>query len=72
MAARRKLIIVSNRGPASFTRDEEGNRVTGRGVGLRAGFTPQCGIEGHAQRRRQGGIERMDEVDADVCTVQAE
>ncbi len=33
MAARRKLIVVSNRGPASFTRDEEGNRVAKRGGG---------------------------------------
>ena len=33
MAARRKLIVVSNRGPASFTRDEEGNRVARRGGG---------------------------------------
>jgi trehalose 6-phosphate synthase len=30
---RRKLIIVSNRGPATYTRDEEGNRVVGRGGG---------------------------------------
>ena len=29
MAARRKLIVVSNRGPVSFTRDEDGNRVAG-------------------------------------------
>jgi trehalose 6-phosphate synthase len=33
MAARRKLIVVSNRGPVSFTRDKEGNRVLGRGGG---------------------------------------
>jgi trehalose 6-phosphate synthase len=33
MSARRKLIVVSNRGPASFTRDEEGNRVAKRGGG---------------------------------------
>ena len=33
MAARRKLIVVSNRGPVSFTRDEEGNRVARRGGG---------------------------------------
>jgi trehalose 6-phosphate synthase len=33
MSARRKLIVVSNRGPASFTRDEEGNRVARRGGG---------------------------------------
>jgi trehalose 6-phosphate synthase len=33
MAARRKLIVVSNRGPASFTRDEEGNRIARRGGG---------------------------------------
>ena len=33
MAARRKLIVVSNRGPASFTRDEEGNRAARRGGG---------------------------------------
>ena len=33
MAARRKLIVVSNRGPISYTRDEEGNRVAGRGGG---------------------------------------
>jgi trehalose 6-phosphate synthase len=30
---RRKLIVVSNRGPASFSRDEEGNRVARRGGG---------------------------------------
>ena len=33
MAARRNLIVVSNRGPASFTRDEEGDRVARRGGG---------------------------------------
>ena len=33
MAARRKLIVVSNRGPVSFARDEDGNRVTRRGGG---------------------------------------
>src|SRR5207344_1357197 len=33
MAARRKLIVVSNRGPVSFTREEDGNRVAGRGGG---------------------------------------
>ncbi len=33
MAARRKLIVVSNRGPISYTRDEEGKRVSGRGGG---------------------------------------
>jgi trehalose 6-phosphate synthase len=33
MAARRKLIVVSNRGPASFTRDDGGNRVARRGGG---------------------------------------
>jgi trehalose 6-phosphate synthase len=33
MAARRQLIVVSNRGPASFTRDEDGKRVTRRGGG---------------------------------------
>ena len=33
MAPRRKLIVVSNRGPASFSRDEEGNRVARRGGG---------------------------------------
>jgi trehalose 6-phosphate synthase len=33
MAARRKLIVVSNRGPISYTRDEEGNRIAGRGGG---------------------------------------
>jgi trehalose 6-phosphate synthase len=33
MTARRKLIVVSNRGPVSFTRDEEGNRVARRGGG---------------------------------------
>jgi trehalose 6-phosphate synthase len=33
MAARRKLIVVSNRGPISYTRDEEGRRVAGRGGG---------------------------------------
>ena len=30
---RRKLIVVSNRGPASFERDEHGERVTRRGSG---------------------------------------
>ena len=30
---RRKLIVVSNRGPASFERDERGERVTRRGSG---------------------------------------
>ena len=30
---RRKLIVVSNRGPASFVRDEEGKRVARRGGG---------------------------------------
>jgi trehalose 6-phosphate synthase len=29
----RKLIVVSNRGPVSFARDEAGNRVAGRGAG---------------------------------------
>ena len=33
MGERRKLIVVSNRGPVSFTRDEDGNRVAGRGGG---------------------------------------
>src|SRR5688572_26957129 len=33
MAERRRLIVVSNRGPASFTRDEDGNRVARRGGG---------------------------------------
>ena len=33
MALRRKLIVVSNRGPVSFARDEDGNRVTRRGGG---------------------------------------
>jgi trehalose 6-phosphate synthase len=33
MAARRKLIVVSNRGPVSFARDEDGNRVLRRGGG---------------------------------------
>jgi trehalose 6-phosphate synthase len=31
--SRRKLIVVSNRGPASFWRDERGNRVAKRGGG---------------------------------------
>src|SRR5256885_16779744 len=30
---RRKLIVVSNRGPASYERDERGERVTRRGSG---------------------------------------
>ena len=33
MAARRKLIVVSNRGPVSFARDDDGNRVARRGGG---------------------------------------
>ncbi|HET7857497.1 MAG TPA: trehalose-6-phosphate synthase [Gaiellaceae bacterium] len=33
MAARRKLIVVSNRGPVSYDRDEEGNRILRRGGG---------------------------------------
>jgi trehalose 6-phosphate synthase len=33
MAARRKLIVVSNRGPVTYVRDEDGNRVTRRGGG---------------------------------------
>jgi trehalose 6-phosphate synthase len=33
MAARRKLIVVSNRGPVSFTRGPEGTRVARRGGG---------------------------------------
>src|SRR5262245_34857119 len=33
MAARRKLIVVSNRGPVSFGHDEDGNRVARRGGG---------------------------------------
>jgi len=31
--ARRKLIVVSNRGPVSFSRDESGERVVRRGGG---------------------------------------
>ena len=33
MSARRKLIVVSNRGPLAFARDETGTRVTRRGAG---------------------------------------
>jgi trehalose 6-phosphate synthase len=33
MGERRKLIVVSNRGPVSYGRDEEGNRVLRRGGG---------------------------------------
>jgi trehalose 6-phosphate synthase len=33
MAARRKLIVVSNRGPVSFARDDDGNRAARRGGG---------------------------------------
>ncbi len=33
MGSRRKLIIVSNRGPVSFARDGEGNRIARRGGG---------------------------------------
>ena len=33
MSARRKLIVVSNRGPLAFARDEEGARVARRGAG---------------------------------------
>ena len=33
MPERRKLIVVSNRGPASFSRDEGGNRMARRGGG---------------------------------------
>ena len=33
MSARRKLIVVSNRGPVSFSRDENGARVARRGGG---------------------------------------
>jgi trehalose 6-phosphate synthase len=33
MSARRKLIVVSNRGPVSFQRDEDGKRVARRGGG---------------------------------------
>jgi trehalose 6-phosphate synthase len=33
MSARRKLIVVSNRGPISYARDEEGARVARRGGG---------------------------------------
>ena len=33
MSDRRKLIVVSNRGPASFVRGEEGERVARRGGG---------------------------------------
>ncbi len=33
MAGRRKLIVVSNRGPVSYGRDDEGNRVLRRGGG---------------------------------------
>jgi trehalose 6-phosphate synthase len=32
-SARRKLIVVSNRGPVSYARDADGNRVTRRGGG---------------------------------------
>ena len=34
MGARRKLIVVSNRGPASFELDEDGKRVARRGGGV--------------------------------------
>ena len=33
MQARRKLIVVSNRGPTTFARDEGGERITRRGGG---------------------------------------
>jgi trehalose 6-phosphate synthase len=33
VSARRKLIVVSNRGPASFDRDQDGHRVARRGGG---------------------------------------
>jgi trehalose 6-phosphate synthase len=33
VAARRKLIVVSNRGPLSYRRDEQGDRVAQRGAG---------------------------------------
>jgi trehalose 6-phosphate synthase len=33
MGERRKLIVVSNRGPVSYTRDEDGNRLARRGGG---------------------------------------
>src|SRR5436305_298709 len=33
MVERRRLIVVSNRGPASFSRDEDGKRVARRGGG---------------------------------------
>src|SRR5947208_10776460 len=33
MVERRRLIVVSNRGPASFSRDEGGKRVARRGGG---------------------------------------
>ena len=33
MAARRKLIVVSNRPPVTFGQDEDGNRVARRGGG---------------------------------------
>jgi len=33
VSARRKLIVVSNRGPVSFARDRDGNRVARRGGG---------------------------------------
>src|SRR5439155_25758685 len=33
MADRRRLIVVSNRGPVSFIRDEDGNRTAKRGGG---------------------------------------
>jgi trehalose 6-phosphate synthase len=33
VGARRKLIVVSNRGPASFARDEDGKRIARRGGG---------------------------------------
>ena len=33
MAARRKLIVVANRGPVSFAKDSTGVRITKRGAG---------------------------------------
>jgi len=33
VSTRRKLIVVSNRGPVSFARDGDGNRVARRGGG---------------------------------------
>ena len=33
MSARRKLIVVANRGPVSYARDADGERITKRGGG---------------------------------------